>query len=401
MDAAPFAAWEGSWINNLDWMALTLGPSGRSVLVTASWAPTSQGAVVSSCAFQATTTGPRDNYVAWLDAAGTVTDGTYFGGSSWDSPYAIAAHPAGGVVIGGSTWSTDMPTTTGCLQPTLLGGTSASDGFLCWLDPSRCNQNMLRYASYFGGTVSEDAVMSLAVETSGIVTAAGYTFGGSFPVTPRNVQPTPTTGNILGMVVRLVLGTGGTRDLHYATTIGDYSHLTSLILDEVGDAWVGGASGPILYPIVNASQPTHAGGNVDGVLTHLPLLPGPVARHGLGCAVPACSQRLYTSMGNAPIPGQGVVFCATNAPPGAPGALLLGLPTACTPVPGVNVNLLVNPLASVGVSSDLLGAASYPLTIPADLPTVANWGLGVQWVFFTNQTCPGTGLLATPELLSF
>jgi hypothetical protein len=180
---------------------------------------------------------------------------------------------------------------------------------------------------------------------------------------------------------------------------------TRLLLDEVGDVYAAGATNSPSYPVVNGQGP--AGGR-DAVLTHLPLLPGGqpgacVMRQQIALAVPACGMLpLYTGMAGAPVPGTTFGITATNAPPGSLGVLALGL--SVPPVqllPPFNGWLLAQPFATVVRISGPLGFARHDLSVPAALPAVPCWGLGAQWLFLTNTSCPGTGLLGTSERLDF
>src|SRR5690606_34109487 len=76
---------------------------------------------------------------------------------------------------------------------------------LCWLDPSLCGPSGRRYATYLGGNVGQDVVFALATESSGIVTVAGITAGGTFPVTPRCMQPILAPGQFGGQVARIAM----------------------------------------------------------------------------------------------------------------------------------------------------------------------------------------------------
>lgn len=392
------AAWSaaGLWWGNLDRMALTCDAQRNPILATASNlaslpAPT-------ACAIQS---GIADVYVAQLDQAGGITPGRYFGGNGQDDPSAIAVHPGGGVVIGGVTWSTNLATTPGALQPALAGGAATlggpSDGFLCWLDPTQCTAP-LRYCTYLGGNAGQDMVTALAIESSGIVTAAGHSAGGTFRTTNRCLQPTLAAGQYGGIVCRIALAGLGTQDLEYSSFVGTGSIILSVVLDNVGDAWLAGANWLGTHPVVNAVPPS-APGSRDGIVMHLPLLAGGISRQGLACATPACGVPLYTSAGSAPAPGQTFVLRATGAPPSGVGALLLGLPQPCTPV--FNVGALVAPMAVLFLPATTLGSAAHRIPVPSTLTPVANWGLGTQWLFLTNPVCPGSGLLAASERLAF
>jgi hypothetical protein len=398
--------WGMVWEGNLDRMALTLDGSGNPVLATASYTA-AVPAVTTANACQPVNAGAADVYLAVVNPTGTaLLYGTFHGGSLDERPKTIAASPEGGFVVGGATDSADLPVTPNCLQP---APRSSRDAFLVRIDPALGTAGR-RYSTYLGGDAGEDNVLALAVETSGLVTLAGYTAGGNFPVTPRCLQPTAGAGQTFGVVARLQLAGQGASDLLYSTLVCPLGPsgtvLTGLALDEVGDAFVTGRSNATNYHLQNAFQATNAGG-ADAVITHLPLLPGGmpgtcVTRQLLALAMPACGMPrvpLYTGMAGTPLPGTTFGITATNAPPSSPGVLVLGAHLG-SPFQVLNANLLVTPTVPIGTTADPLGFTRTNLTIPASLPVVPCWNLGAQWFFLTNATCPGTGLLGASERLS-
>jgi hypothetical protein len=395
-------AWEG----NLDRMAMTFDPGRREIVVATECITSASPPPTGPNAPQPGHAGAADVYIAVLDGAGSaVRYGTFVGGTGADRPKSIALHPAGGFVVGGITFSANMPVSAGCLQTGLQPSPAAAgrDGFLVWIDPALGTSGR-RYASYLGGDAGEDNVLALACETSGLVTAVGYTRGGNFPTTAGALTSVPTPGQTHGYVLRLRLGDGGRDDLAYGSLIaeaspGTYTGWAALTLDEFGDAWCAGDTTSPVYPLVAPYQPFLAGG-LDPVITHLPLLPGGAARRETGSARSSCAGRLYAGLHGAPRPGNAAfALSATNAPPGGAGVLLLGTPAAA-PVPVLNALLLVDPLASGGtVLSDALGYAEQRLPVPVSLPV--GIALAAQWFFLNTPSCPGSGPLGASERLEF
>ncbi|MGK0262830.1 MAG: hypothetical protein ACI8UD_001476 [Planctomycetota bacterium] len=409
-DGVRFSVWGGLGVNggagSLDRMALTLDAAGNPVLATISFFSTSP-ALTTATAISQIHAGAGDVYLVLLDAAGTTLQyATFFGGALSDAPRAIRPHPAGGYVIGGLTFSGNMPVTPGCLQSTLANPVTGSlmDGFVCHIDPALGSTGLL-YATYLGGDLGNDPVLALEVETSGIVTVAGWSDGGNFPTTSRCLQDALGSGQTGGMVARLALDGQGGDDLLYATFVGGVAGSTntrcnSICMDDVGDVYVVGSTDSSAYPMANAQQSALVGR--EGVLTHLALLPGNVQRVHLPLATPACGVPLYTGAGNAPVPGQTFFVTATNAPPGAPSILVLGGAIFPTPLPTpFNGTLLVNPLVLLSGVADAYGAARVGIPVPSTAPVIMSWNLGAQWLFFTTPTCPGSGVLATSERLAF
>jgi hypothetical protein len=307
--------------------------------------------------------------------------------------------------VAGVTSSADLRVhPSNCFQNRLA---FAPDAFLAWIVPAGSGPGDLRYATFWGGGIGEDNILALACETSGLVTFCGYSAAGAVPVTPRCLQDAGGPNQTFGFVARLQLAGRGALDLVYASLAcpphaGTNTMLTGLALDELGDVWLAGSTGSNLYHAVNPYQ-SYAGAR-DSVLTSLPLLPGPagcVGRRDLGLST-ACTPppaRLYSGMARAPLPGTTFGLTASNAPPGAPGVLVWGLPAQ---VAVFNAWLLVNPpLLDLTTSADAQGFARLDLPIPSGLPPVPCWTLSTQWLFLTNAACPGTGPLAASERLDF
>ncbi len=408
-EGSSFASYPGPgtvWPGNFDRMGLALDDAGRPVLVTTSFSP---DAWTSPTALQPTHGGASDNYLVVVNPPATAAPvyATYFGGAGEERPKTLVRHPLGGFVAGGLTFSTAFPTTQGCVEGTFQGGSYglSCDAFVTWLDPSLAGAGGLRYSTYLGGNGGEDNVLAIAVQSSGHITVAGYTAGG-VSTTPRSLQPTVGPTQLTGLVARLRPGSQGSADLLHATYVGGTASgtitlCTSLVLDEVGDAFVAGATTTSSFP-QQLPIPGTARVGREGFAMHLPLLPGGVFRDGLAFAVPGCAAPLHTGAGGAPLPGSTFLITATNAPPSSLGILVLGTSTTPSPLPSpYAASLLVSTIAVPLVTADAAGAAAHPLAIPPGYTIGASWGLAAQWLFLTNAACPGTGLVASSERLNF
>jgi hypothetical protein len=197
----------------------------------------------------------------------------------------------------------------------------------------------------------------------------------------------------------------GAGDLFYSTYVGGLTGkrtlFVSLALDELGDAIVGGETTSSSYP-QERPLPCPASGLREGAITYLPLLAGGVFRDELSRANPACAAPLHTGAGGAPVPGATFTITACDAPPNTAGFLVLGGPLTPTPLPSpFNGWQLVGLAALQLVFTDGNGCASFALPVPAGAPPVPNWGLAAQWFALTTPACPGSGVLANSERLSF
>lgn len=404
-----WAGWNQQWEGMLDAIALHVEPSGSIVLATASQSttlPTTPGCLqpVHSGGL-----GAANIYLVRLAPGAVALQYGTFVGAPGTGVRDMAPHPAGGFVLVGQTFASNMTTTFHCYQPTYMGGPfgGSTEGCLHWVDPSLPANQQLRYASYVGGNGGEDAMLSVAVESSGVVTVAGYlSGGGTLRSTPGSLQPTSNPNAYTGYVARLAMEGNQAQDLLYATYFGDlFTVMQSVTLDDVGDGIVVGMTYGASYPTTpNAYQPLHGGpGLRDCVLTHLPLMSGGTTRFNGAFATPACSSPLYHGVFGTPnATNTQFALTATNAPPAGLGVLAFDVPASPPPVPmppvfvpPLGVYALVTPQVLSGASSDALGVARFPLTIPAGLPP--GFVFDSQWLFLTNAVCPGTGLFATSE----
>lgn len=88
---------------------------------------------VSPGAFQTSNTGSSDAFFLRLDTAGTFGWATYFGGIQDDRANELAVDAARNVFITGTTYSNDLPDTSGVFQPAYAGN---GDAFAAMLDGS-------------------------------------------------------------------------------------------------------------------------------------------------------------------------------------------------------------------------------------------------------------------------
>ncbi|MBM3990488.1 MAG: hypothetical protein FJ298_05695 [Planctomycetes bacterium] len=101
-------------------------------------------------AFDPYYSGGSEGFVACLSSDGsTLLWSTLLGGSADDSIASVRVTRGGSVVVGGTTFSADFPTTAGSLQP-VFGG--AQDAFVARLEGSG---TALEWSTYLGGALAE------------------------------------------------------------------------------------------------------------------------------------------------------------------------------------------------------------------------------------------------------
>jgi hypothetical protein len=129
-------------------------------------------------AFQTNFDGGYDAFVTVLNPTGSgLVYSTYLGGAGYDYAQAIAVDGAGHIYVTGVTGSRDFPTQN-AFQSTNNG---FNDAFVAELDPlSATGSTSLIYASYLGGSGSNDAGFGIAVDQYGDAIVVGQASTG-FP----------------------------------------------------------------------------------------------------------------------------------------------------------------------------------------------------------------------------
>ncbi|MHC4816137.1 MAG: hypothetical protein ACYTFN_24015, partial [Planctomycetota bacterium] len=177
-------------------------------------------------AYLTTNSGSADAFVSRLDptkqGAAQLLYSTYLGGAAWDVCQALSVNASGVVTVAGGTFSTNFPTRN-AYNATYNGGNGmAGDAFVSRLDPSKTPALQLVYSTFLGGA-SGDHANQLSVDTSGVVTVAGYTFFNSvttnFPTTSGAYSPTHN-GNGDAFVSRLDPSKAPASQLVYSTFLG-------------------------------------------------------------------------------------------------------------------------------------------------------------------------------------
>lgn len=205
---------------------------------------------------QAGLAGARDAFVARVDAAGALVFSTYLGGSGDDSGNSVAADPAGGTLVTGSTLSTDFPT-LGALQPRSGG---SRDAFVARLDAA----GKLAFSTYLGGSASDDAA-DVAPGPGGEAFVTGYTYSDDFPT----LNPVQARRAFLADMFVAKLAADGTA-LVYSTYLGggeeDFGN--AIAVDGSGRVHLAGAVASPDFPVPCTFQGSHAGG-FDAVVARL------------------------------------------------------------------------------------------------------------------------------------
>ncbi|MFZ0693876.1 MAG: SBBP repeat-containing protein, partial [Alphaproteobacteria bacterium] len=186
--------------------AIALGPNGLIYLAGQTF---SSDFPVTSSAFQsvnrafgttanpANLWGPSNAFFAVIDRSATPAQqlvySTYLGGTGGEQGFGVAVDTTGLAYVGGMTASTDFPVTPSAFQNANRGfqgvplSGASSSGFVSILDPTKKGKSSLKYSSYLGGSFAKrmgagDAVISVALDPSGLVYLTGNATSTSFPV---------------------------------------------------------------------------------------------------------------------------------------------------------------------------------------------------------------------------
>jgi hypothetical protein len=142
---------------------------------------------VTGNAYQTGLWGGQDTFLTeFSTSTATPFYSTLLGGELDDDGRAVAVAPNGLVYMAASTESTEFPMAGFSYSGNLTGG---YDLIVAVLDPSQFGTESLIYATYLGGSASEE-VRGMAVDASGNLLLTGYTLSSDFPVTPDAAQPT-------------------------------------------------------------------------------------------------------------------------------------------------------------------------------------------------------------------
>ena len=176
--------------------------------------------------------GYSDAFISELNSAGSqLVFSTYLGGSDDDYPSAIGLDPAGNIFITGTTYSTDLATTAGALQPTYGGGDSSA--FVAKLKPTGAG---LAYLTYLGGSGDVTGTdVEMAVDSRGDAYVAGTTDANSIPMV--NAYQSTVSGGQDAFIAEL--NPAGTAIVN-STYFGTDTYASGIALDSQGDVYIAG-----------------------------------------------------------------------------------------------------------------------------------------------------------------
>jgi uncharacterized protein (TIGR03437 family) len=231
-----------------------------------------------------------DAFVTKLDPNGNVLFTDTFAGKGVDMGTAVAVDPSGNIYIAGTTTSPDFPLSRALQTQIFPGG--AGSGFIVKLSS---DGTTILYSTFFGGTLGQSAISSLAIDANGNLYLTGYTQAADFPHTTGMPFGTITQSPASpGAIIACISAAGdkilysGAIALTTPCSPADSSCISSgiewegvgIAVDAAGNAYVAGNGGsatnlPTTAGVLSPSgigafvAKVHAGGTGIGYLTYL------------------------------------------------------------------------------------------------------------------------------------
>jgi hypothetical protein len=178
--------------------------------------------------------GGNDSFVSKFDLNGIHLWSTYLGGSAAETGHPNLTDPtygrgdlvlnsAGHIIVGGHTYSTDFPGTSGGFQNALKGG---NDAFVAALSSDGTSVLWSSYLGGFGGADSvgrEEIVMSLAINPWDEIFIGGWTRSPNFPVTAATALKASKSsdGTMDGFLTKVSKQAGSPAVVEYSSYIGN------------------------------------------------------------------------------------------------------------------------------------------------------------------------------------
>lgn len=211
--------------------------------------------------FDAGANGDEDAFVVHVTGGeAPPSTSTYLGGASYDEAVRVEPDGAGGAWVGGQTWSNDFPTRAAF--DTTYGG--SGDAWLVRFGST----NELLFSTYLGGTGADQA-QSLTSDGLGGVWAVGTTSSTNFPL----VDAFDTRIHSSEAFATHVAASGALRSSTYLGGTASDTAATGCT-DHGGGVWLAGSTQALNWPTYRAAQPVYAGGGDATVARVGPSRPG-------------------------------------------------------------------------------------------------------------------------------
>ncbi len=208
---------------------------------------------VTSGAWDTTSNGGSDAFVAKVNTSGNLVYATRLGGSSADYARGIGVDANGNAYVTGDTSSSNFPVTSGAWDTTSNGG---SDAFVAKVNTSG---STVLYSTYLGGRGMDEAY-GIAIDATGDAYVTGWTSSDNFPVTSGAWD---TTFSVIDAFVAKLNAIGSA--LVYSTYLGgsDYECARGIGVDANGNAYVTGYTSSSNFPTTVGAWDTTINGSYN------------------------------------------------------------------------------------------------------------------------------------------
>jgi Calx-beta domain/Beta-propeller repeat len=297
------------------WQSITVNGAGE---VYAAGVTASSDFPVTAGVVQPALRADLDFYIVKLSAAGdTLLYSTYLGGTGDElGAGGIAVNGSGEILFGGSTQSSDFPTTPGAYRTTAHG---PNDTDIVALKINAAGDALV-YSTYLGSNTGE-RLFGFAADAAGSIYLAGATVSGAsvpFPVTAGAYN---TTGD--QFITKLLPdGSGLAYSTRFGTSLGGEIRIRAMVLDSSNNVYITGLVSTNSLPLRNAYDST-LGGSFDGFVTKINAAGNDIVYStylgGNGTDEPLAIA--VDATGNAYIAGSTVGTPPPNSFPTTPGTL--------------------------------------------------------------------------------
>ena len=359
--------------------------------------------------FVGSTSGDGDAFVTRLNSAGSaVVYSTYLSGTYGARGYGVATDGAGNAYVTGTT-SIKFPVTANAFE-----STNYNSGFVAKLNTNTSGTASLVYSTFLGHTGSGEG-RAIAADANGNVYVTGHlnSTATNF-ATPGAFQTTFGGGSHDAFAEKFNTNLSGAASRVYATYLGGSgkdiggsegagNSGRAIAIDELGNAYVTGATSSTNFPVANASQGVNGGQN-DAFLTKLnaagssliysTYLGGGGDDYGRSVAVNVAGNayvtgvagRNFPTLSPLPTPLAGVGFVTKFTPSGTAlvySTLLSGVTYGSF---SIAVDYAGNAFATGSTNASIV-------TTPSSFQTNAGYGGTVGWITViadTNSPIKGT-----------
>ena len=347
--------------------------------------------------------GGSEGYLVKFNQNGIRQWGTYYGGNIDDIALSCATDGTGNVLLAGYSTSSsgNAIATLGSHQAVYAGGTS--DGFLAKFDGS----GIRLWGTYYGGAGEEQAY-ACSVDINNNIYITGFTDSNSGNSIATVGSQQPSFGGGIYDAFLTKFDGNGIRQWGSYYGGATYDKGQSCALDVNGILYVSGFTNSntgIAIATIGSHQSTFGGGTYDGFLAKFdvcdvaPLQPTAILGNTITCSGSGSSTYSIANVSGATsytwsLPAGWSGSSNTNsisATPGASGVFTVVAGNACGASPQQNLNVTVNPLPVITVSTNI------SVLCEGESATLTASGAST---YTFNPGGTGTSIVVTPPVTS-